>query len=187
LISKEMNENVKIKDKVFPIANFLNNIKNFCLEANEFYKSTTIRNMKEKQLDLVQKTIWEITPETRNGVAECLDQSKINFSYSFTTAKFNEEFFERYCDMLNDIQHYVPSTYLSLYFKQLLEQQNAIYFLLENEYLLDNVSIKILILNKLFSILSIFYLIVRKPSLSIISIFIYFNSKFNTLYWRIAH
>jgi hypothetical protein len=144
---------MSFNENIFPVNKLLSHLNNFSLESNEYYKNNSTKEMKEKQIDLLYKSVWKIQKEIKKGKAECIDKSVIDFSYSYSKAIINEEVFERYCETFSDIEHFMPSIFLSSYFKQNIEENTIIYELHENEHLLSNIPIKLLLLDKLFHFL----------------------------------
>lgn len=68
------------------------------------------------------KGIWQILPESKQAQAVAEDSSIIAFTYKYNIAKFVPQNNQEYVHVTKQLQHFIPQTYMSLYFKQLHSQ-----------------------------------------------------------------
>lgn len=168
---------VQMQNEKFSLSEFKTRIHEFCLEASQFGSCCSTRVQKEQQAENFHKSIWQIVTQNVPAQAVCKDGSVVGFTYKYSAAQFNAQNFETFYNFARDLQQYVPSVYISLFFKQLMEQQSLVFYLLSNKAYLKDVETRFIILNTLLETIrkwkenQYFFYINREPSMSFISIF----------------
>lgn len=118
---------------------FQDNLKNFCIETHEYFTSLKNKQVKENQIEVLYKSIWQMVSTNKPNEVTFQDGTKGTLAYNFTAAKFTKENFDQFVVASHDLEQFASTVCISLYFKQNIEQIALTWSIFE-EKLEDSVS-----------------------------------------------